>query len=716
MAIGLQGSWTVSVASKDAAWPQRFRIEGSSNGVDGSYTGATSTPPVFVTGSQWGITVEHNPTGPVSWTPNRSRLANYRVSGGQFLFDIQTDDGGAGDQDFNDLVLTCAMPLSSSDWVVYGQVQTYSGFCIFNPCFPFPYLVIDTLPAFKRVVAFEPARKIVEKFYPDLVASVLKRPPNPPDPPWFSPVLLPTGLQDEPGLLVRGRTELNIPTTRSKGKAGAITVTEEAALDLFASRSNTVGLVDDDLLVLGRLKDYFFPVCEVNPVAETLLRFLEYDRTAAELAGGGYTGTGVRETLGENATDEFGNYVFRFSRTLGELIAEAADIGIGESATTAALPDVIVQIMESLPAGVAFETAPYYNIPNVKRIDLCIPESELVGTEQPCQSGRAIQTLGNIAIVPNPDSQLHPDGTVSNSATAVAGPFVQHSAWVGDIYVYGCFEDASPTVSTYTWEYRLDTESDWHFVNEPYSYLKQQSDSTWQSTPVGPFDTLLRVNGPADPKVTVPAYMNIEADPAWMITQRHRKIIFHTPTYQPGFGAVNFRIQGYDVTGEKVPGATDTVKLLIDQNLSTGDVDYVQLVGGSDPGECALLDLPSAGAPLVIRYRVRDAEGFLQSFGLAVYRGSNTLVPITGSPISGAYQNVSPFRYQGTPDESGADLDGYVDVTVTPTGGDWLGGNVFCAFDFELSSVDRLTDGQSVTGSRILWRELVGLSLTPPPP
>src|SRR6266511_3338101 len=465
MAIGLQGSWTVSVASKDAAWPQRFRIEGSSNGVDDSYTGATSTPPVFVTGSQWGITVEHKPTGPVSWTPNRSRLANYRVSGGQFLFDIQTDDGGAGDQDFNDLVLTCAMPLSSSDWVVYGQVQTYSGFCIFNPCFPFPYLVIDTLPAFKRVVAFEPARNIVEKFYPDLVASVLKRPPNPPDPPWFSPVLLPTGLQDEPGLLV-----------------------------------------------LGRLKDYFFPVCEVNPVAETLLRFLEYDRTAAELAGGGYTGTGVRETLGENATDEFGNYVFRFSRTLGELIAEAADIGIGESATTAALPDVIVQIMESLPAGVAFETAP-------------------------------------------------------------------------------------PTVSTYTWEYRLDTESDWHFVNEPYSYLKQQSDSTWQSTPVGPFDTLLRVNGPADPKVTGPAYMNIEADPAWMITQRHRKIIFHTPTYQPGFGAVNFRIQGYDATGEKVPGATDTVKLLIDQNLSTGDVDYVQLVGGSDPGECALLDLPSAGAP-----------------------------------------------------------------------------------------------------------------------
>ena len=172
-------------------------------------------------------------------------------------------------------------------------------------------------------------------------------------------------------------------------------------------------------------------------------------------------------------------------------------------------------------------------------------------------------------------------------------------------------------------------------MNEAYSYLKQQPDATWLSTPVGPFDTLLRVNGPADPKVTVPAYQNIEADPAWMITQRHRKIILTSSTYQPGFGAVNFRIQGYDGSGEKVPGATDTVKLLIDQNFSTGDVDSVRLVGGSDPGECALLELSSPGDPLVIRYRVRENEGFLQSFGLAVFRGSNTSVPIGGSPSPG---------------------------------------------------------------------------------
>jgi hypothetical protein len=118
----------------------------------------------------------------------------------------------------------------------------------------------------------------------------------------------------------------------------------------------------------------------------------------------------------------------------------------------------------------------------------------------------------------------------------------------------------------------------------------------------------------------------------------------------------------------------------------------------------------------VIRYRVRNLEGFLLDYGLSVYRGSNTPVAITGSPISGSYADVSPFRYQGTPDEAGADLDGYVEVAITPSGGDWLGGNTFCAFDFELGSQDRLTDGQGVVPSQTLWRELVGLSYTPPGP
>jgi hypothetical protein len=205
-------------------------------------------------------------------------------------------------------------------------------------------------------------------------------------------------LQDEPGILVSGRTVLEQGASKGRAaeRAAPAAVTERAAVSLYSSRSKTIGLSDDDLLVVGSLKSPIFPICDVDPVAETLLRFLEYDRTPAELAGGAYTGTGSRETLGQTATDEFGNYVYRFSRTIGELIAEVGDIATGEVPAVAALPDLIIQILESLPAGVAFETAPYYDIPNIKRIDLCIPESELDGVEQPCQSGRAIQTLGNI--------------------------------------------------------------------------------------------------------------------------------------------------------------------------------------------------------------------------------------------------------------------------------------------------------------------------------
>ena len=115
--------------------------------------------------------------------------------------------------------------------------------------------------------------------------------------------------------------------------------------------------------------------------------------------------------------------------------------------------------------------------------------------------------------------------------------------------------------------------------------------------------------------------------------------------------------------------------------------------------------------PLEVRYRVRDAQGFLSSYNLQVWRGSNTSVTINGAPISGEYNDVSPFRYYGTPDISGADLDGYVTATLTPDSGDWLGGHSFCAFSVELWSHDRRTNGYSIPSGRLLWRELVGLAL-----
>ena len=215
--------------------------------------------------------------------------------------------------------------------------------------------------------------------------------------------------------------------------------------------------------------------------------------------------------------------------------------------------------------------------------------------------------------------------------------------------------------------------------------------------------------------------MNIESQldsPEWQNWHRDRKLQIATRGFQPGAGAAEFRIEGYDASGEKVPGAEDTIKLYIDNTWSEGDIDYVKL-GAEDPGECALFELPSAGEPLNVRYRVTDPEGFMLSYKLKVYFGSNTFEPTrdlaTGNPVDYSYQLVAPFRFGGTLNET-LDPSGYVAVSLQPTDGTWLPSGVdFCAFSFELSATDRKTNGNSTPGNRILWRELIGISYTPPP-
>ncbi|HFD32383.1 MAG TPA: hypothetical protein ENJ28_06750, partial [Gammaproteobacteria bacterium] len=127
MPITMQGNWTVAVKSKSAGFKQRFVIQGSSNSVDGNYTGEATTPPVNVTGDQWTITIEHLPKGRgASWQVSDDRLGTPSRSGGQVMFDILSNDSGA-DEDYNDLILTCSTAESPSDYVVYGKVRSYSG-------------------------------------------------------------------------------------------------------------------------------------------------------------------------------------------------------------------------------------------------------------------------------------------------------------------------------------------------------------------------------------------------------------------------------------------------------------------------------------------------------------------------------------------------------------------------------------------------------------
>jgi hypothetical protein len=105
---------------------------------------------------------------------------------------------------------------------------------------------------------------------------------------------------------------------------------------------------------------------QVEPAPGLLLRFQRYTRTADELQDDGpYTGAGAREHLGQAVTDEQGNYIFRFRHV-------AAGEGLGEAAASTLRPDLIVQVLGT-GLRVCFEAAPYDNVANLRRIDLCVP-------------------------------------------------------------------------------------------------------------------------------------------------------------------------------------------------------------------------------------------------------------------------------------------------------------------------------------------------------
>ena len=80
MAIPMQGEWTVSVKSKNAAFPQRFIIAGADSG-NGTYVGDVATAPVPVTGPNWRIQIQNNPGS--GFVDSADQIKFPTVSGGQ---------------------------------------------------------------------------------------------------------------------------------------------------------------------------------------------------------------------------------------------------------------------------------------------------------------------------------------------------------------------------------------------------------------------------------------------------------------------------------------------------------------------------------------------------------------------------------------------------------------------------------------------------------
>ena len=710
MAIPMQGSWTVSVKSKSASFPQRFIVAGADSG-NGTYAGEVATPAVPVTGANWRIQIQNNPGG--GFVDSADQIKFPSVSVGQYRFDIESNDAG-GDQDFNDLILTCSTPVTATDFVVYGHATSYSGRC-FLPCWR-GWLVIDSEITLISALSYPAIRKAIELLYPERVRI---KPIPLPDPPPFVPMLIP--LNDD-RLIPSKRAQL-IRLPKEALKAARSAKGTEATEQMFSVRTAAVTSVTErftsaiDRVGIGSILDKIFPICTTETLAGFPIRFEEYDRTIAELSGGAYTGTGAREDLGQAVTDRNGNYVFRFTRTIAEFIEESnIDVAPAEDEVVQSMPDLIAKLLDAMaPGGVAFESAPYWNVPVLKRIDLCFRKPNRTG----CQGGRNIQALGAIRLGIS-DTVFDADGRITCTDVSLPDvPQARCAAWFSKVRLFGCFIGSTTTVTQYTIRHRRKNMTTgvfgpWEFYQEGM-FLQKIGFLFPQQ--IGPFDRNLEVvNG--QPKVTAKAYDNIEQNLAWAASDWFLKAVISTdggsPAYAPSPGTVQFEIQGYDAGDNFVVGATDSILLYIDNTVPDLDLPSVQM-GTQTGGDCALFDLSGEPNPakLTVRFKAVQNQGFLGSYALSVRKGNIVTPPFnitattgplgeTSGALSGAYTHGSAVncgQLFGTrpPDEPLADGADYVTayiIPAPPSASNWLAPDQpFCTFSVNVSATMRRTNG-----------------------
>ncbi|HET7792399.1 MAG TPA: hypothetical protein VFL64_03345 [Rhizobacter sp.] len=385
MAISMQGSWTLRVAGLNAAYAQRFIVRGAERG-NGTYDGIIGKA-VFVSGRHWSLQVQHRP-GRRPWADSLQRIGLPRVEGGLLRFELASNDGGL-DNDYDDLVLSCSLPVSQADHVVYGSVTRHVGSGPFNPRRD-DYLVIDPPVDLAAVCARHPhLAEVVRKLYPERLRALRGTAGDP------TPLVLPSGLPAvSVGLLFESRALRDVACREYDERAMVAalqTTVKRMPFRAVVPKAGLGRLAPRDLDVIAEMREAALRQhCVSEPAPGLMLRFQHYERSADELADGPYVGTGLREDLGAAVTDEQGSYVFRFRR---EQVA-------------AGRPNVIVQLLSGSGGGrgCAFETAPYDQLANLRRIDLCVPQTQ-VHSAHPCVDDRVIQRARHV-MVAAPDDPL----------------------------------------------------------------------------------------------------------------------------------------------------------------------------------------------------------------------------------------------------------------------------------------------------------------------
>ncbi len=379
MAITMQGSWTLRVKSRNAAYAQRFIVSGAATG-NGVHDGTVGTT-VVVTGSQWSLQVQHQPTRQ-AWRDSAQRIGLPTVADGLLRAEIASNDGGLDDH-FDDLVIACSLPASQADHVVYGNVKTYTGACLFNPGRD-DYLVVD--PPFDLVAVCTRCPqllKVVEKLYPERLRARLDATPE------LTPLVIPSGLPNVAvGLLFQSHAlsaaDIDAMASQDDAVSALQTTVKRVPFKALPMQAGIGRLAHTELAAIANIRDMAVRQrYQVEPAPGLLLRFQRYTRSPAERHDGApYTGGGGREHLGQAMTDEQGNYLFRFQH-----VAE------GRSAIEQR-PDLIVQVLGT-GLRVRFESAPYDNVANLRRIDLCVPATRAQASRAASAAEEQLNNLMN---------------------------------------------------------------------------------------------------------------------------------------------------------------------------------------------------------------------------------------------------------------------------------------------------------------------------------
>lgn len=741
MFISMQGNWSISVKSKNAAFPQCFKVIGASSG-NGTYNGVVGAPPVNVTGNHWLIAIQNDPGS--GFRQSDTRIKFPTISGGMFRFDIESNDAGA-DQDFNDLVLTCSSAASVSDYMLYGNVTVYSGNCIFNPCRR-RWVVIDTYKQLLDALKYDKLKEVIEKLYPERIPPI----PQPDPPPFFSPLMINIG--DDVALPPRVANVY----TRTNFQAADSTIKTRKSKEEIAAPQNLLSdfqfvgtknlssartIASDRYLIdkvgLANLKDSIRFICNTDPGNNLTLNFVEYDRSSSELAGGPYIGNGNTSMLGSAITDMNGNYIFRFTQSLSEVVHEVEeDVAGGENSLVQVRPDILVRITDSFhPTITLFESAPHFNINQLQRLDFCFP-GDIVRPSSFCFNGNLVGSLGNVFIGGNQNTgastsaaaldrngynnHLRSTGVISVH-NLQAGFSIDCAAWKSLIDVKGCLfnlqrKKGDAVIRYYTIRYRKPG-SGWQFVNQQYRHPKfsKRNIPFYSGDVTGPFNTSLNVDGSG--VVTVPAYINIQAEVYldgvdWEFSNLDRYMQLNSAVYEAGTpGKVYFLIEGYDEKGNLVPNARDLVALYINNRPIEFGLSAVEFTSPLEKLPCNLYKMTAAemNTPLRLNFKANDAWGFINDYALSMSKCPSDVEVNVTTPLSiagnktgllKAGSNASNTDANGCPGYTGTLGDfgttGFVTVQMQPSAaaGGWLQPTEeFAVVSFGLTANMRRTNG-----------------------